>query len=329
MRALLLTRLASGETTCDLRELPDAALPGAGDRPVTIAITHATVNYKDALALTGRAPIARQFPLVPGIDLAGRVVASEDERWRPGDLVFANGWGLGETHWGGLASRARVPGAWLQRVPAGFTAADVMAIGTAGYTAALCVLAIEAHGTRPDLGPVLVTGATGGVGSFATWLLAARGFAVTAATGKASADGYLRQLGASATVGRAPLNTPGKALQPEQWAAAVDTLGSLPLAHICATLRRGGIVTACGRAQGLDLPASVAPFILRGITLRGINSVDAPMPRREEAWSLLAGAIDPARLRSIAHTVAIEAAIPMAERLLAGEIIGRIVVTVT
>jgi acrylyl-CoA reductase (NADPH) len=291
-------------------------------------VAYSTLNYKDALAITGRAPVIRSFPMVPGIDLAGTVTGSTSPRWKAGDRVVLNGWGAGEAHFGGLAQQARVKGEWLVAIPAAFTERQAMAIGTAGYTAALCLLALERHGVRPGDGEVLVTGATGGVGSVAVALLSRRGHRVAAATGKAQEADYLRALGAATIVERAELSSPGKPLGKERWSGVVDTVGSHTLANACATVRYGGAVAACGNASGLDLPASVAPFILRGVTLYGIDSVRAPAARREEAWALLARDLEPARLESMIREVSLAEAIPACDEILAGRVRGRIVVDV-
>ncbi|HSN92852.1 MAG TPA: MDR family oxidoreductase [Anaeromyxobacteraceae bacterium] len=323
-RAILVEK-QDGKQTARVADLAPEALP-EGD--VTVRVAFSTLNYKDALAITGRAPVIRSFPMVPGIDLAGTVTASAGPRWKAGDRVVLNGWGVGEAHFGGLAQQARVKGDWLVAIPAAFTERQAMAVGTAGYTAALCVLALERHGVRPGDGEVLVTGATGGVGSVAVALLSRRGHRVAAATGKAREADYLRALGAAAIVDRAELSSPGKPLGKERWSGVVDTVGSHTLANACATTRYGGTVAACGNASGMDLPASVAPFILRGVTLHGIDSVRAPMPRREEAWALLARDLEPAKLESMVREIPLAAAIPACEEILAGTVRGRIVVDV-
>jgi acrylyl-CoA reductase (NADPH) len=265
---------------------------------------------------------------VPGIDFAGTVLASKSALWQTGDEVVLNGWAAGEDWWGGLAQQARAKGEWLIRKPSTFTPYETMAVGTAGYTAALCVAAIERHGVGPSQGDVIVTGATGGVGSIAILLLSARGYRVVASTGKLRDTGYLRDLGASDVIDRATLAQPGKPLQKERWAAAVDTIGSHTLANVCASTRSNGIVTACGLAQGMDLPATVAPFILRGVTLAGINSVMVPIERRLAAWEMLERLIDRSKLRSLSREVGLSEAIGVAPRFLAGEIAGRLVVNV-
>jgi acrylyl-CoA reductase (NADPH) len=321
-RAILVEK-QDGKQAVRVADLAPEALP-EGD--VSIRVARSTLNYKDALAITGRAPVIRTFPMVPGIDLAGTVAASANPRWKVGDRVVLNGWGIGESHFGGLAQQARVKGEWLVAIPQAFTERQAMGIGTAGYTAALCVLALERHGVRPGDGEVLVTGATGGVGSVAVALLSRRGHRVAAATGKAQEADYLRSLGASSIVDRAELASPGKPLGKERWSGAVDTVGSHTLANACATARYGGAVAACGNASGMDLPASVAPFILRGITLCGIDSVRAPLPRREEAWALLAKDLDPAKLESMIREIPLADAIPACEEILSGKVRGRIVV---
>jgi acrylyl-CoA reductase (NADPH) len=298
------------------------------DTDVLLDVEYSTVNYKDALALTHRSPIVRRWPMVAGIDCAGRVVDSQDSRWRPGDRVILNGWGASEQHWGGLAQKARVRGEWLVPLPPAFTTRQAMAIGTAGYTAALSVGALERAGVQPGQGDVLVTGATGGVGSIAIALLAKRGFRVAAATGKAAESDYLKRLGASEIVDRKELAAPGKPLQTERWAGAIDSVGSHTLANICAQTRRGGAVAACGLAQGADLPATVMPFILRGVSLLGIDSVQAPQPRRLAAWKLLAESLDPALLESMVREVPLAGAFEAAREILDGRNRGRVVVDV-
>jgi acrylyl-CoA reductase (NADPH) len=308
-----------------LTRLDEAELP---DGDVAIDVRYSTLNYKDALAITGRSPVVRKFPMVPGVDLAGVVTDSTHPDWKSGDHVVLNGWGVGEGHWGGLAQRARVNGDWLVPLPASFTARRAMAIGTAGYTASLCVDALLDGGVRPDQGEVLVTGATGGVGSVAVALLAKAGFTVAAVTGKASEADYLKQLGASAVLDRAELAGAGRPLQKERWAGVIDSLGSHTLANACAQTRYGGSVAACGLAQGMDFPASVAPFILRGVSLIGIDSVLAPAGRRMAAWDRLSRDLDAPALDAIAQEIALGDAIASAARLLAGKVRGRLVVDV-
>lgn len=308
-----------------LQELDDTALP-AGD--VTVRIAYSTINYKDGLALTGKSPVVRKFPLVAGIDFAGVVETSDDPRYRPGDAVLLNGWGVGESHWGGLAQRARVKADWLVPLPEGLTARQAMAIGTAGYTAMLCVLALEHHDIQPEAGEILVTGANGGVGSIAITLLARLGYRVVASTGRPQEADFLRALGAGEVIAREELNAPGKPLAKERWAGVVDSVGSHTLANACAGTRYGGAVAACGLAQGMDFPASVAPFILRGITLYGIDSVMAPLPRRVAAWSRLAADLDLARLDSLTTEIPLSGAVAAGHDILAGRVRGRLVVDV-
>lgn len=301
-------------------ELPEAS--------VTVDVAWSTINYKDGLALTGKSPILRKFPIVPGIDLAGVVTASSHPAWKPGDRVVMNGAGIGESRWGGLSQRARVDGDWLVRVPEAFDLRQAMAIGTAGYTAMLCVLALERQGVTPVSGEVLVTGASGGVGSVAIAVLAGLGYSVTASTGKLEQGDYLRNLGAGAVIDRHELSQPGKPLQKERWAAVVDSVGSHTLVNACAQTRYRGTVAACGLAQGMDFPATMAPFILRGVTLCGVESVMAPMPLRLEAWARLARDLDPRKLEMMTTGIGLGDAIAAAERILAGQVRGRIVVDV-
>lgn len=308
-----------------LTQVGDDQLP-AGE--VTVRVEYSTLNYKDGLAITGKGPVVRSFPMVPGIDFAGIVEASSDPRYQAGDKVLLNGWGVGETHWGGLAQRARVKADWLLPLPAAFTARQAMGIGTAGYTAMLCVQRLEQLGVQPGSGEVLVTGASGGVGSVAVALLARRGFTVVASTGKLGDGDYLKALGASEVIDRATLSQPGKPLAKERWAAAVDSVGSHTLANVCAGTRYGGVVAACGLAQGMDLPATVAPFILRGVTLAGVDSVYAPLAKRQAAWDALGREFDPQLLAQVTHEVALGEAIAAAGDLLAGKVRGRIVVDV-
>ncbi|GAA2734392.1 MDR family oxidoreductase [Actinocorallia aurantiaca] len=322
--AILLEKNESGQTVA-LTGLDEARLP-EGD--VTVEVEYSTLNYKDGLAITGSSPVVRRFPMVPGIDFAGVVTDSTHAEWEKGDRVVLNGWGVGETHWGGLAQRARLDGDWLVPLPSAFTGRQAMAIGTAGYTASLCVDALLAHGVVPDRGEVLVTGATGGVGSIAIALLAKAGFEVAASTGKPSEEEYLRRLGATTVLDRAELSAPGRPMQKERWAAVVDTAGSHTLANACAQTRYGGAVAACGLAQGMDFPASVAPFILRGVSLLGIDSVMAPRPRRLAAWDRLARDLDAGALDEIAREIALGDVISAADRLMKGEVRGRIVVDV-
>jgi acrylyl-CoA reductase (NADPH) len=305
-----------------VREVDDSFLPEAD---VTVDIDYSTLNYKDALAITNKSPVVRSWPMVAGIDGAG-TVATASSRWMPGDAVILNGFGVGEVHKGCLAGRARLKNEWLIRRPAAFTARQAMAIGTAGYTAMLCVLALERHGLKAGDGEVLVTGATGGVGSVAVALLAKLGHKVVAATGKAGEAGYLKSLGAAAIIDRAELSAPGKPLQKERWTAVVDAVGSHTLVNACAQTRYGGAIAACGLAQGLDFPATVAPFILRGIALLGVDSVMAPLALREQAWARLARDLDPALLETMTTEISLAEAIPAAQRLMAGQVRGRLVV---
>ena len=310
---------------CAVRDADTTELP-EGD--VTLKVDYSTVNYKDGLAITGKAPVVRKFPMVPGIDGAGTVTASSHAQIKAGDQVILNGWGVGESHWGCLAQQARLKGDWLIKRPAQFTARQTMAIGTAGYTAMLCVLALEQHGVKPGDGEVLVTGAAGGVGSVAIALLAKLGYCVVASTGRQNEAEYLKSLGAAEIIDRATLAAPGKPLAKERWAGAVDTVGSHTLANICASMRYRGAVAACGLAGGMDFPSSVAPFILRGVTLAGIDSVMAPRALRVEAWTRLARDLDPARLDAMTREIALAEAIPAAAEILAGKIRGRLVVNV-
>jgi acrylyl-CoA reductase (NADPH) len=320
-KALVLEK--NPEFSASVRDVDDSILP-EGD--VTVDIAYSTINYKDALAITNRSPVVRSWPMVAGIDGSGTVVESASPRWRPGDQVVLNGFGVGETHKGCLAGRARLKSEWLLRRPSRFSAREAMAIGTAGYTAMLCVLALERHGVRAGDGEVLVTGATGGVGSTAVALLSALGHKVVAATGKAAEADYLKSLGAAAVIDRAELAAPGKPLQKERWTAVVDAVGSHTLVNALAQTRYGGAVAACGLAQGFDLPGTVMPFILRGVSLLGVDSVMAPMGLREQAWNRLARDLDPARLSAITTEVPLSAAIEAADRLMQGSVRGRIVV---
>ena len=308
-----------------IADLDDTQLP-EGD--VTLRVAYSTLNFKDALALCNRSPIVRSWPMVAGIDAAGVVETSTHPGFRPGDAVVVNGWGLGETRWGGLAEKLRVPGDWPVKLPAPFTPFEAAAIGTAGYTAAMCVQALEHHGLRSKDGPVLVTGATGGVGSVAVMLLARGGHEVIAVTGKPQDTDYLKGLGATEVLARAEFTAPDKPLQKERFAGVVDTLGSQALVNCLAQVKRNGAVAACGLAMGMDLPASVAPFILRGVTLYGIDSVYASPARRQAAWALLAARLMPADLAGIATTIGLSEAVPAAERILAGQMTGRYVVDV-
>jgi acrylyl-CoA reductase (NADPH) len=324
MKAILVDKI-DDQYTAELKEVSPGDLP-AGD--VTVEVDYSTLNYKDSLAITGDSPVIRRFPMVPGVDFAGSVVESESDEFAVGDEVVLNGWGVGEAHWGGYAEQARVEGEWLVPLPSAFTTRQAMAIGTAGYTAMLCVLALEGNGSRPEAGPVLVTGATGGVGSVAVVLLAKLGYEVIAATGKADEHDYLTQLGASDIVDRSELSEPGRPLGKQRWAAAVDSVGSHTLANVLASTMYGGTVAACGLAQGMDLPATVAPFILRGVTLVGVDSVNCPRPRRLEAWNRLATDLDIDLLEAMSTEVSLEDVLDLARRQLDGELRGRTIVKV-
>ena len=323
-KALLLEKDESG-FRAGISSVDESRLP-AGD--VLIQPAFSTLNYKDALALTNKAPVVRSWPMVPGIDGAGTVLHSTHPDWQLGDLVVHNGWGVGETHWGCLAERARLKGEWLVRLPAAFTPRQAMAIGTAGYTAMLCVMALERHGVQPGDGEVLVTGASGGVGSVAIALLAGLGHRVVAASGKLAEADYLHALGAVTVIDRHELSAPGKPLQKERWAAVVDAVGSHTLVNALAQTRYGGVVAACGLAQGADLPGTVMPFILRNVTLAGVDSVMAPRALRQQAWDRLARDLDPVRLESIAEEVPLEAAVERAHDLMQGKVRGRLVVRI-
>ena len=324
-KALLLEKDDAG-FRAGLTSLDEARLPQAGD--VLVQPAYSTLNYKDGLALTNKSPVVRVWPMVPGIDGAGTVLESSHPNWKPGDSFIHNGWGVGETHWGCLAERARLKGDWLVPLPAAFSARQAMAIGTAGYTAMLCVMALERHGLKPGAGEVLVTGATGGVGSVAVALLARLGHSVVAATGKAAEADYLQALGAASVIDRAELSAPGKPLQKERWAAVVDAVGSHTLANALAQTRYGGAVAACGLAQGLDLPGTVMPFILRNVALLGVDSVMAPLALRQQAWERLARDLDPALLDTMTTEVDLAGALPAAQQLMAGQVRGRTVVKI-
>ncbi len=319
-------QLTKGDSfAAQVTEVDESGLP-PGD--VTVRVAYSTLNYKDGLAITNKSPVVRSWPMVAGIDGAGTVTASSHPQWKAGDSFIHNGWGVGETHWGCLAETARLKGDWLVHLPAAFTARQAMAIGTAGYTAMLCVLALEDHGVTPAMGEVLVTGATGGVGSVAVALLGRLGYNVVAATGKASEEAYLKHLGAASVIDRASLSAPGKPFQKERWAGVVDAVGSHTLANALAQTRYGGAVAACGLAQGMDLATSVMPFILRGVTLAGVDSVMAPLAKRQRAWDRLARDLDPALLESMIDEVGLDAAIAKAHDLMSGSVRGRIVVRI-
>jgi acrylyl-CoA reductase (NADPH) len=308
-----------------LSDIDESALP-EGD--VRIKVHYSTLNYKDGLAITGKGPIVRQFPMIPGIDLTGEVIGSKSPEFKVGDLVVLNGWGVGESHWGGLAQLASVKSEWLIPLPEAFTPKQSLAIGTAGYTAMLCIMALQKHGLKPADGEILVTGAAGGVGSFAISLLHQLGYIVVACSGRLEEADYLKSLGASEVIDRASLSQPGKPLAKERWAGAVDSVGSHTLANACAATKANGAVAACGLAQGMDFPATVAPFILRGITLYGINSVTQPKQKRIEAWAQLASLCKPEQLMMIAKEISLGESIQYAEALINGKVRGRVIVDV-
>ncbi|WP_407185136.1 MDR family oxidoreductase [Bradyrhizobium centrosematis] len=323
-RAVLIEKDEQGYRA-KVAELPESRLP-EGD--VVVDVEYSTLNYKDGLAITGKGPVVRSFPMVPGIDFAGVVRSSSDPAFAPGDRVVLNGWGVGEQHWGGLAQQAKVKGDWLIKLPASMPSRRAMIIGTAGYTAMLCIMALERHGVRPGSGDVLVTGAGGGVGSIAIMLLKKLGFRVVASTGRPEERPYLEALGAAEIIDRASLSEPGKALQKERWIAAVDSVGSHTLANVCASTKADGAVAACGMAQGLDLHASVAPFILRGVALFGINSVTRPKAERVEAWDRLASLLTASDLEQTAHDIGLDEVVASAGQLMSGQVRGRTVVDV-
>lgn len=315
-----------GALSALVTEIDEASLP-EGD--VTIAVDYSTLNYKDALAINKGAPVVRSFPMVPGIDLVGTVIESSNPEYKSGDKVLLNGWGVGEGHWGGLAEKARLKAEWLVPLPEAFDGKTAMAIGTAGYTAMLCVMALERQGVKPEDGEILVTGAAGGVGSVAIAVLAKLGYTVIALTGRPEEKEYLMSLGASDIMPREELSEPGRPLARERWAGVVDVVGSNVLANACASTKYGGTVTACGLAGGMDLPATVAPFILRGVTLAGVDSVMAPRELRLEAWRRLAEDLDPSKLGAIAQEISLDQAIEASSQILAGKLRGRVVVKVS
>jgi acrylyl-CoA reductase (NADPH) len=309
----------------ELAQVDEASLP-EGD--VKVKVLYSTLNYKDGLAITGKGPVVRSFPMVPGIDFAGEVLESSHPDFKVGDMVLLNGWGVGEGHWGGLGQMARVKADWLISLPKGFSAKQALAIGTAGYTAMLCVMALQKHGLKPSDGEVLVTGAAGGVGSFAIALLSKLGFTVVASTGRMAEADYLKKLGATEVIDRAALSAPGKPLAKERWAAVVDSVGSHTLANACAQTKSDGAVAACGLAQGMDFPSSVAPFILRGVTLYGVNSVTVTRAKRIAAYEQLAKLVDLKTLDEISHEISLEESIKYAAELIAGNVRGRLIVDV-
>ena len=314
--------------TATVCQVDEAQLPVQGDGEVTVSVAYSTLNFKDGLAVTNKSPVVRNWPMVAGIDGAGTVLESSHPNWKAGDKFIHNGWGVGETRWGCLAEKARLKGDWLVKLPPAFNERQAMAIGTAGYTAMLCVLALEDHGVKPGSGEVLVTGATGGVGSVAIALLGKLGYQVVAATGKVSEEAYLKSLGASAILDRATLSAAGKPFQKERWAAVVDAVGSHTLANALAQTRYGGVVAACGLAQGMDLATSVMPFILRGVTLAGVDSVMAPLAKRQRAWDRLATDLNTALLETMMVEVPLSGAIDQAHALMAGQVRGRVVVKI-
>jgi acrylyl-CoA reductase (NADPH) len=323
-KAILLKKDGDKQTAEDVELSIDDLMPG----DVTVAVSHSTVNYKDGLALTGRSPVVRKFPMIPGIDLAGTVEASDNPNFKPGDKVVLNGFGLSEVHYGGYAQKARVKGDWLVPLPSAFTPAQAMAIGTAGYTAMLCVLALEDAGVTPAKGAVVVTGASGGVGSVAVAVLAKLGYKVIASTGRPEEEAYLKGLGASEIIPRAELSGEPRMLGKERWAGAVDSVGSRTLANVISQTSYGGAVAACGLAGGMDLPTSVAPFILRGISLLGIDSVQMPKPRRVQAWNRLARDLDLSKLAAMTETISLSGVRKAADDILAGKVRGRLVVEI-
>jgi acrylyl-CoA reductase (NADPH) len=320
-KALVMSKGDAGQTLA-WQEMAEADLmPG----DVTVRVSHSTINYKDGLAITGKAPVVRRWPMIPGIDFAGTVTSSTHPDFKIGEEVILNGWGVGETHFGGYSQMARVKGDWLVKKPAAFTAAETMAIGTAGYTAMLCVLALEKHGIKPDSGPVLVTGAAGGVGSVAIALLTKLGYRVTASTGRVSERPYLEGLGAAEVIDRSELAGTPRPLNKERWAGAIDSVGSATLANVLSMMKYGGAVAACGLAQGMDLPTSVAPFILRAVTLVGVDSVLAPKAARVEAWARLARDVDKAKLSAMTVKRPAADVVALAPDILAGKVRGRVV----
>jgi len=312
--------------TVAISELDESQLP---EGKVRVKVQYSTLNYKDGLAITGKAPVVRKFPMVPGIDFAGEVIESSDERWKAGDQVILNGWGVGESHWGGLAGCAQVKADWLVALPEGLSAKQAMSVGTAGYTAMLCVMALQQQGVKPEDGEILVTGANGGVGTISITLLATLGYTVVASTGRMEEADYLKSLGASEVIHRDTFSSPGRPLAKERWAGAVDSVGSHTLANVCASMRYGGAVAACGLAQGMDLPATVAPFILRGVALIGVDSVNAPYAKRVAAWEQLTKLLDLEKLAANTQDLTLEDCVDVASDLLAGKVRGRVVVDCT
>jgi acrylyl-CoA reductase (NADPH) len=323
-KAIVVDKSDAGQTVA-LTEFDEQNLM---DGDVTVRVEYSTVNYKDGLAVTGKAPVVRRFPMIAGIDFAGTVTQSSHPAWKAGDKVVCTGWGMGETHLGAYAETARVKGDWLVRLPDGISAREAMAIGTAGFTAMLAVLALEKHGLSPNSGPVVVTGAAGGVGSVATAVLAKLGYHVIASTGRVSEAPYLKSLGAAEIIDRNELSAPAKPLAKERWAGGVDSVGSTTLANLLSMTKYGGAISACGLAAGMDLPSSVAPFILRGVCLLGIDSVMCPLPPRKAAWERLARDLDKSKLSEITHEIPLNQVIETGPKILAGEVRGRIVVKI-
>ncbi|MBV1698276.1 MAG: oxidoreductase [Hyphomicrobiales bacterium] len=323
-KAIVIDKAESGQTV-SLTDFDDKDLM---DGDVTVAVEYSTLNYKDGLALTGKSPVVRRFPMIPGIDLAGTVESSTHPEWKAGDKVIVNGWGLGETHLGAYAHKARVKGDWLVRLPAGMSAREAMAIGTAGYTAMLSVMAIERAGIVPTRGSMVVTGAAGGVGSVAIALLAKLGFKVVAATGRPAEADYLKGLGAAEIIERKELTGAPRALAKERWAGGIDAVGSTTLANVLSMTRYGGVVAACGLAGGMDLPTTVAPFILRGVSLIGIDSVMCSLPLRQEAWRRLASDLERGKIAAMTSEIGLGDVIAAGARIIAGEVRGRIVVKI-
>lgn len=323
-KALVIEKDESGYHA-NIKEVDDSILP-EGD--VTIDVEYSSMNYKDALAITGKAPVVRSFPMIPGIDLVGRVAETSSDQFKEGQYVVLNGWGVGEKHCGGYAEKARMKADWLVPLPEQFTPQQAMAIGTAGYTAMLCIMALEGHGLKPDDGDIIVSGASGGVGSVAIALLSKLGYRIIAVSGKEEEADFLKSLGAAEIMPRAELSEPGKPLEKERWAGAVDVVGSTTLANICAGTKYSGAVAACGLAGGMDFPSTVAPFILRGITLYGIDSVMCPQGKRLEAWQRLATDLDLSKLSTIMKEISLEEAIPSAEKFMEGSISGRLLVKI-
>jgi len=323
-RAIRIDRAEKG-TAAALAQFDEADLM---DGDVTVRVEWSTLNYKDGLAVTGKAPVVRRFPMIAGIDFAGTVEQSSHPQWKAGDKVICNGWGMGETHLGSYAERARVKGDWLVRLPQRISTRDAMAIGTAGYTAMLAVLALEKHGVSPGSGPIVVTGAAGGVGSVATAVLSKLGYHIIASTGRMAEASYLKGLGAAEVIDRAELSGPVKPLAKERWAGGIDSVGSTTLANLLSMAQYGGAIGACGLAGGMDLPSSVAPFILRGVCLLGIDSVMCPISQRKIAWSRLATDLDPTKLSEITHEINLDQVIGEAGKILAGQVRGRIVVKI-